>query len=154
VLVIAAAGAPLTGCGGGSGKDTGEAGEEGEQQQEKALAKIPEADQTAFIKLATAIGTLRARAAPVAVGKSDHLVSAASLRAARSRIADLKPRDQRLARLRDQLLPVLTRFSRAPTSGSGARRAARGAIADADRIEAGLRSYTQTRPAIGGLIPD
>jgi hypothetical protein len=157
LVVVAAAGPPITGCGGGSHEDNGEGskqGEEGEQRQAEALDKIPVADQTAFTQLATAIGTLRARAAPVAVGTSQRLASAAPLLTARGQVNSLRPSDPRLSRLRGQLIPVLTRFSRAPTSGAAARRAARAAIADADRIEAGLRRYAQGSPAIGGLIPD
>ena len=152
-----ALGAPaLAGCGGESQKEGGEheAGEEAEQGQADALNKIPEADRTAFFQLATAIGALRARAAPVAVGTSAELSSAAPLRQARRQVARLHPVDPQLLRLREELMPVLARFERAPVSGEAAGRAAKAAIADADRIEAGLRAYSQRTPAIGGAIPD
>ncbi|MDX6616826.1 MAG: hypothetical protein QOD60_1917 [Solirubrobacterales bacterium] len=157
VVVTISGFALLPGCGGGSSTDNAEkdaGGEQGQQGQAKALAQVPEADQTAFIQLATVIGVLRARAAPVAVGTSRRLGSAAPLIAGRMKVAALRPQDRDLTRLRDRLLPLLTRFSRAPSSGPASRRAARAAIAEADRIEAGLRHYSQVRPAVGGLIPD
>jgi hypothetical protein len=160
LAVITAGFAPVAGCGGGSSADNGEQhdggeqGDQGEEGQAKALTQVPKEDQTAFIQLGTVIGALRARAAPVAVGTSARLGSAAPLMAGRAQIAALEPQDPDLTRVRDQLLPVLTRFSRAPRSGPASRRAARAAIAEADRIEAGLRHYAQVRPAVGGLIPD
>jgi len=155
VLAAAAAGALIAGCGSTSHTEAGNGGGGGDEQgQANALSKIPAADQAAFVQIATVIGTLRVRAAPVAIGKADRLASAAPLRDGRSRVAALRPRDPRLMRLRDQLIPALTRFIRAPTSGAAARRAARGAIADADRIEARLRRYARVQPAVGALIPD
>jgi hypothetical protein len=147
----------LAGCGGESSTDHGqkqESGDQGEEGQAKALAQVPKEDQTAFIQLATVIGVLRARAAPVAVGTSRRLGSAAPLIAGRKQVAALQPKDPDLTRVRDRLLPLLTRFSRAPSSGPASRRAARTAIAEADRIEAGLRHYSQVHAAVGGLIPD
>jgi hypothetical protein len=157
LVVITSGFTLLAGCGGGSSADNGEkqeSGEQGEEGQAKALAQVPKEDQTAFIQLGTVIGVLRARAAPVAVGTSGRLGSAAPLIAGRKQVAALKPQDPDLTRVRDQLLPVLARFSRAPSSGPASRRSARAAIAEADRIEAGLRHYSQVRPAVGGLIPD
>jgi hypothetical protein len=156
LIALAVVGPALAGCGGGSHKESGEGqgGGEVDQAQAEALNNIPEADRTAFLQLATAIGTLRARAAPVAVGTASHLTSPAGLLAARSLVSRLTPTDRELARLRDRLVPVLTRFAKAPISGSASRRAARAAIDHADRIEAGLRSYAQRTPAIGGAIPD
>ena len=166
ILVLTAASAALTqaGCGGESSKESGEnaqgesgeggSGEEAEGGQAEALGKIPQADRSAFFALATAIGALRARAAPVAVGSSTGLGSAASLRTARAQIAGLRPVDPQLVRVRMQLLPVLVSFADAPRSGAAAKRAAKAAIADADRIEAVLRVYSQRTPAIGGAIPD
>src|SRR4051812_28618518 len=126
LLAIVFASLVFAGCGGESHQGGGEseAGEEAEQGQAEALNKIPEADRTAFFQLATAIGTLRARAAPVAVGSSTQLSSAAPLRAARAQVAQLQPTDQQLAHLRGELLPLLARFADAPESGPAARRAA------------------------------
>jgi hypothetical protein len=163
LVALASFALALVSCGGSSDKESGgeshgeggeRTGEEAEQGQSEALNKIPEGDRTAFFQLATAIGTLRARAAPVAVGTSPQLENAAPLRAARAQVAKLRPADPQLVQLRAQLLPLLARFTKAPESGAGATRAAKAAIADADRIEAGLRAYTQRTPAIGGAIPD
>jgi hypothetical protein len=151
------------GCGGGSHDQGGEhretdsgepSGEEGDQAQSAALERIPQSDRDAFLQLATAIGTLRARAAPVAVGSADRLGPAAPIVAARAQVLALRPTDAALVQVRKQLIPVLRRFAGAPLSGTAARRAARSAIAAADRIEAGLRRYSRTQPAIGGVIPD
>jgi hypothetical protein len=167
VAAVLSLGVVAAGCGGGgsdekkgehadaeqpNGEDEG--GEEGEHGQAQALSKIPPADRAAFFGLATAIGALRVRAAPVAVGSSSHLSSAAPLRTASRQVAAFHPEDHQLQGIRAQLVPLLRRFARAPTSGPAARRAARAALADADRIEAGLRSYTKRIPAIGGAIPD
>ncbi len=156
-VALVVVGSLLAGCGSGSDHKAGgdgAAGEEAQQRQAEALAKIPEADRTAFFQLATAIGTVRARAAPVVVGSSDHLSGAAPLVAARTQVAGLHPADPDLVRLRDRLVPVLKSFSRASASGPAARRAARQAFSSADRIEAGLRIYARRTPAIGGAIPD
>jgi hypothetical protein len=151
------------GCGGGSHDQGGEhretdsgepSGEEGDQARSAALERIPQSDRDAFLQLATAIGTLRARAAPVAVGSTDRLGPAAPIVAARGQVVALHPTDAALVQVRQGLIPALSRFARAPLSGATARRAARSAIADADRIEAGLRRYSRTQPAIGGVIPD
>jgi hypothetical protein len=162
LLVSLTAAGLVAGCG-GSDKPSAErheaepgeqGGDEGEQSKSDALNKIPDSDRTAFIGLATSIGTLRARAAPVAVGTTDRLGPAAPIVAARSQVASLDPADPDLVAVRRGLIPVLTRFANAPLTGVGARRAARAAIASADRIEAGLRRYSRTQPAIGGVIPD
>jgi hypothetical protein len=145
----------LAGCGGGSHESTGEhqGGEEGDQAQ-KALERIPEADRAAFLELSTAVGVVRFRAAPVAVGTSSRLSPPGPLLVARSRVLALHPADEHLVRIRRRLTVVLTRFGHAPLSGPAARVASRRAIAAADRMEAGLRAYSSSQPAIGGLIPD
>jgi hypothetical protein len=144
----------VAGCGGSDEKNGEKGGDEPEQAQEEALGKIPAADREAFIELATAIGALRARAAPVVVGASPRLGPAGTVLAARSQVAALQPSDPKLVRIRARLLPLLARFARAPRSGPAARTAAKRAIAAADRIEPGLRAYSRGQPAIGGLIPD
>ena len=164
LLVCLAAPVLAVGCGGGSGEGTGDhqeagsgehgGGEEADQASSQALDKIPEADRTAFIQLATSIGTLRARAAPVAVGSSDALGPAAPIVTARAQVSALHPSDPRLVATRVRLIPALTVFAHAPLTGPGARRAARAAIRRADRIERGLQRYSRTQPAIGGVIPD
>lgn len=147
------------GCGGGSSDQGGAHGgagsaEEGGQAQSAALDKIPQSDREAFLQLATAIGTLRARAAPVAVGSVARLGPAATIVAARAQVSALRPADASMVQVRQELIPVLKHFSQAPVAGASARSAARSAIAAADRIEARLRSYSRRQPAIGGLIPD
>jgi hypothetical protein len=155
IALLVAAALALVGCGGASDHESGEHDSgEADQGQEQALEKIPQADRIAFIGLGTAIGTLRVRAAPVAVGASPRLGPAAPLVRARSQVEELHPVDPRLARIRARLIPALTRFAGAPRAGAAARRAAMQAIAAADRIEPGLRAYSRTQPAIGGLIPD
>src|SRR5437763_7968847 len=124
LVVLASAALALAGCGGGSEKkESGEhgGGKEADQGQAEALNKIPVADRTAFFEIASALGTVRARAAPVAVGTSSQLRSAAPLLAARTRVAGLRPADRELVRLRDQTARLLATFAHAPTSGPAAR---------------------------------
>ena len=159
VAALAAGAIALAGCGGshtGGGETDkgGGADRQQEQEQSQALDKIPPSDRLAFIQLATSIGTLRARAAPVAVGSSSTLGPAAPVLAARAQVSALHPSDPRLVATRARLIPALSLFARAPLTGPGARRAARAAIARADRIEHGLQRYSRTQPAIGGVIPD
>jgi hypothetical protein len=155
VLICVFAAVPLAGCG-SSGKEGGEphGAETGEQGGEDALNKIPQSDREAFLRLATSIGTLRARAAPVAIGSADRLGPAAPILAARAQVIALHPAAALLVSVRRRLIPVLSDFAGAPLSGVAARRASRRAIAAADRIEPMLRRYSQSQPAIGGVIPD
>jgi hypothetical protein len=156
VVVLLALAVGWGGCGGGkeTDKHEGRGGEEGENGQAKALAKVPVADQVAFTQLAKTIGLVRVRAAPVAVGRSPRLASPAAMLAGKARIAALRPRDRALAALRDRLGIAITRFSRAPTAGPTGRRGARAALADPDRIQAGLRIYAARQPGVGALVPD
>jgi hypothetical protein len=167
LLVSLLAAGLVAGCGGSdkqsaerheaeSGDQSGEqgGGEEGDQAQSDALDKIPDSDRTAFIQLATSIGTLRARAAPVAVGQTDTLGPAAPIVAARAQVVALHPSDPGLVAVRRRLVPTLALFAHAPLTGPAAKRAARAALRRADRLEAGLRRYSRTQPAIGGVIPD
>jgi hypothetical protein len=163
LLICLAAPIVVTGCGGGSSKDKGEqeagsgdngGGEEADQEGSSALDKIPDSDRTAFLQLATSIGTLRARAAPVAVGSSATLGPAAPIVRARAQVSALHPADPNLVATRARLIPALSVFAHAPLAGAGATRAARAAIARADRIERGLQRYSRSQPAIGGVIPD
>jgi hypothetical protein len=132
----------LLGCGGG--KDSGQ----------KGAPPIPSADRAAFYGIATTSGSLRASAAPAALGQASGLRGRAELVAARRRLAALHPPDRRLAALRVKLVAALGAAVR-PVHGTGAARlAAREALRATDAINAGLRSYAARHPATAALIPD
>lgn len=128
-------------------------GERDDADRRPQLDKIPTVDRQAFIELATASGTLRAAGAPIALGRTAQRASLQALAVTQPRIAALRPRDPTLRQTRSLLLAALVKArglrQKSPTRADGRR-----AIRDTDRLNRALRSYAQTHPAVGGLVPD
>jgi hypothetical protein len=59
-----------------------------------------------------------------------------------------------LRRLRVETLQALGRGFRAQRAGTPSRSAARAVLADADRIQQGLKQYSKAKPAIGAIAPE
>src|SRR3954453_1320316 len=109
MLIATLAATPL-GCGGGA-SDEPEAGPKaGEGESESTAAQsLPAPDRVAYYGIATGSGTLRAVAAPLALGNAGSRWDPASLRATRSRVRALQPHDPLLVRLKGTLLAALSR---------------------------------------------
>jgi hypothetical protein len=145
--------AVLLGCGGGGdGKpDTSPTSEESESSAAQAL---PPLDRVAYYGIATGSGTLRAVAAPLALGYAGARWNPASLRATHSRVQALQPRDPLLVRLKARLLAALSRAIAPSRGANGTRKAARDALHDTNAINSGLHSYVRRHPQAAALVPD
>jgi hypothetical protein len=143
VLVV---GAPVA-C--GSGGDDG--GSQAAPGADTPAPRLETADKTAFTRIQRASGDLRAAAIPVSYGTSG-IVAADRLRADIRRLDATEPQDPLLKRLRRRGLGALRALS-AGGDGESARAAADAAIAEADRIDAGLRRYAASNPAANEIAP-
>ncbi len=144
-FVIAGA---VAGCGGSNnGPPTGTGGstlKHPPRSAEVPPPRLPSTDRRAYREIQTASGDLRAAVTPLAYG------TAAAIRADRlnadiGRLRRLAPRSALLTRLRADTLTALQGATSAATKSSKATAAA--AIAEADRIDSGLRRYAASNPA-------
>jgi hypothetical protein len=148
VAVVAITG-PVAGCGGGS-DDSNDAKRPAPGAEVKP-PRLPSLDRRAFGRIQSASGALRAAAIPVAYGASE-VVDGAAIGRAKRRVRDTQPRNPQLRELRASTLDALDAFSSA-TQGAAAKAVANEAIAEADRIDAGLRRYAASHPAANEIGP-
>jgi hypothetical protein len=151
-LITTLAVQPL-GCGGGGGGKP-EAGPRLGESESSAAQALPAPDRVAYYGIATGSGTLRAVAAPLALGYAGARWDPASLRATRSRVQALQPRNPLLVRLKARLLAALSRPIAPSRGAKGTRKAARDALQDTDAINSGLHSYVRRHPQAAALVPD
>ena len=145
-LLIAAA--PLSGCG---GSDDDDQTTRTNPAAEVPPPPLPARNRRAYGELQRASGTLRAAAVPVAYGSAPRIVVADSLNAAVRQLSRTRPRDASLRRLRQATLAALREAASAPArEDATAKGIAKAAIAEADRIDAGLRRYAASHPAANG----
>ena len=153
LALIAMLAVQLLGCGGGGGGKP-ETGPTPEESDSSAAQALPAPDRVAYYGIATGSGTLRATAAPLALGYAGARWHPASLRPTRSRVQALQPRDRLLVRLKANLLAALSRAIAPSRGAKGPRRAARDALLDTDAINSGLRTYVRRHPQAAALVPD
>jgi hypothetical protein len=164
VVVLSVA---LAGCGEGGTKarEQGSAESPGERQGEgeqrpppggRLGEGIPPAERVVYYQLATTSGLIAAHAAPAVVGQGRPTTAPdrRELGSARDRLAALRPKDRRLAELRDRLLEAARRLYRVPTGRVPARRLARRVLSATTAANAGLRNYSQRHAGLGSLVPD
>jgi hypothetical protein len=132
-------------------KETG--GDPGEEGEKSGLDAIAAADRHAFVQIATATSDLSTGASVLLVHGAVRPQDGRALRQVLPLVADLKPRDRQLRRLRAQLMGDLRRAIRLRSDHPDAG-AARAMLADAAAIRAGLKRYSNANPAIGGVAPD
>jgi hypothetical protein len=153
----------LAGCGSGDGKagaprdaqrpstssdrGTREADRGGEEQDKGGVSALPVEDRRAFLQIGAAASNLRTGGSLVLVKGFAPAGARTTLRRLRRNVLLLKPRDPRLRRLRAETLAALSRGIRAP-------RAARAMLADAGRLQQGLKEYSGSHPAIGTIAPE
>lgn len=153
LLLVALAGlsvaAPLAGCGGSD--DTAKTASQRSPGAEVAPPPLAPDDRTAYNEIERSSGSLRAAAVPVAYGSAKRIVVADQLNAAATQLAQARPADRLLRRLRASTLLALRQAASAGARGDAtAKRIAKSAIAEADRIDAGLRRYAASHPAANG----
>jgi hypothetical protein len=108
-------------------------------------------DRNAFNEIQRSSGALRAAAVPVAYGSATRIVVADRLNAAARRVARTRPRDRLLARLRRTTLAALGKAASEPARADAtSKQIANASIAEANRIDAGLRRYAALHPAANG----
>ena len=147
VAAVALAGfAPA--CGGGSEDTSANRPAHGPDVRPPRLARP---DRLAFGRIQSASGALRAAAVPAAYGASPR-VDAAPLSRASRRLSGADPQNERLQRLKARTL-VAINAALVPGQGAAAKATATEAIAEADRIDAGLRRYAASHPAANEIQP-
>jgi hypothetical protein len=148
--------AALAGCGSSDHKPAaptssdrgGRAPDRGAEEQDRGgVSSLPLEDRRAFLQIGAAASTLRTGGSLVLVKGFVPAGSRVTLRRLRSNVQLLKPRDPRLRRLRAETVAALSRGIRAP-------RAARAMLADAGRLQQGLKQYSGSHPAIGTIAPE
>jgi hypothetical protein len=148
---LALAGSAL-GCGGGS--DDGDQSAKTAPGAETPPPALRTADRKAFAEIQRSSGVLRAAAIPVAYGAAPRIVVADRLNVASRALARDVPRNALLRRLRRTALRGLrATASPAAQREATAKAIAESAIAEADRIDAGLRRYAASHPAANELPP-
>lgn len=149
-LLVAAA--PLAGCGGSDDGGTSSAtATKPAPGAEVAPPPLATRDRRVYNEIQRSSGALRAAAVPVAYGAATRIVVADRLNAAARRLAVTHPRNSLLRRLRRTALAALgVAASDRAREDSSAKGIANAAIAEADRIDAGLRRYAASHPAANG----
>jgi hypothetical protein len=120
---------------------------------EVAPPRLVRADRKAFAEIQRSSGALRAAAIPVAYGSAPGIVAPGRLLAAARDVAAIVPRDSLLRRLRRRTIRALRTAASDGGTPEIAKDAANAAIAEADRIDAGLRRYAAAHPAANEIAP-
>jgi len=142
----------VSGCGGGSGD--GKDAPKTAPGAEIPPPRLQSADRKAFAEIQTSSGVLRAAAVPVAYGSATRIVVTDRLNSAARALAAVVPRNSLLRRLRRTTLKSLRAAgSSGARENSTAKQIAQSAIAEADRIDAGLRRYAASHPAANEIAP-
>jgi hypothetical protein len=149
-LLIAAT--PLAACGGSDNDDgTGGTTTKTVPGAEVAPPPLVPRDRRAYNAIQRSSGALRAAAVPVAYGSGTRIVVADHLNALAGQLARTSPRNASLKRLRRTALDALSQASSAAArEDATAKGIAKASIAEADRIDAGLRRYAASHPAANG----
>jgi hypothetical protein len=105
----------------------------------------------AFGRIQSASGALRAAAVPVAYGASPQIDSAQLSHVVR-RLSGADPQSAQLRRLKAATLAAINAVE-AASVGAAAKAGATEAIAEADRIDDGLRRYAASHPAANEIQP-
>ena len=115
--------------------------------------RLPKRDSRGYAEIQSASGALRAAATPVAYGVAPTIVATGSLRAAARQLRRVSPSHPQLRRLRRDALDALDTAAAEGGERSSAKAVAKSAIAEADRIDAGLRRYSASHPAANEIAP-
>jgi hypothetical protein len=147
--------APVAGCGDGSkdGSKDGSTTETGSRKPPRS-AEVPpprlaSRDKRAFVTIQKASGALRAGVVAAAYGSTNR-IPAQRLRGAAGEVRSVHPRNALLKKLRARTAGALIA---AATPGADSKAVATAAIAEADRIDAGLREYAASHPAANEVAP-
>ena len=141
----------LAGCGGSGDKDAQSASRRAPRSAEVPPPRLAAVDRRAYAVIQKASGDLRAAAIPVTYGSAAQ-IPAGQLHSDLRRLDTLKPRNPLLKRLHAETARAVTSLT-AQRSASSAHASAKAAIAEADRIDAGLRRYAASHPAANEIAP-
>jgi hypothetical protein len=147
--------APVAGCGDGSNEGSNEgstsetSGPKPPRSAEVPPPRLASRDREAFAAIQTASGVLRAAVVAAAYGSANR-IPAHPLRGAARKLRSVHPRNPLLKQLRARTANALIAAA-SPSADSKAVAAA--AIAEADRIDAGLREYAASHPAANEVAP-
>jgi hypothetical protein len=157
VAALAFAG-PAAGCGGSGDKQgsaangsttTGAGAKKPPRSAEVRPPRLARTNKSAYAAIQKVSGDLRAAATPVTYGSAAKIASR-QLNSDFRKVLALSPQSPLLRRLRAQALTAV----RSATSPAASVKAAAGAaIAEADRIDAGLRRYAASNPAANEIAP-
>ena len=151
MLLVALVAVAVAGCGGGSngGSTTATDTRKPPKSAEVPPPALRSKDKAAFTAIQRASGILRSAAVPAAYGSTAR-IPADRLRAAAREVGATDPRNPLLKRLRADALKAL---DAAASSGAAPKATATTAIAEADRIDGGLRRYAALHPAANDIAP-
>ncbi len=139
------------GCGGSDHKTTTD-GKRAAPGAEVPPPRLPPSDRKAFKEIQRSAGALRAAVVPVAYGSAP-IVAVRPLDTSARRLKTVDPRDGLLRRLRTRTLKALRTAAAEGSQADKARQTATEAIAEADRVDAGLRQYAASHPAANEVAP-
>jgi hypothetical protein len=151
VLLVAG---PLSSCGGSADKSTSSETNRAVPGAEARPPRLSRPDRKAVRDIQKSSGDLRAAVTPVAYGSSNQILAKNQLSADISSLNSSKPRNSLLRRLRTRALHALqSAVSSSPHQSVPPKDVATAAIAEADRIDAGLRRYAASHPAANEIAP-
>jgi hypothetical protein len=142
---------PVAGCGDGSkeGSTSGTSGPKPPRSAEVPPPRLASRDKEAFATIQTASGVLRAAVVAAAFGSTNR-IPAHRLRGAARELHSIHPRNPLLKGLRARTARALVA---AASPSADPKAVATAAIAEADRIDAGLRRYAASHPAANEVAP-
>jgi hypothetical protein len=138
----------VSGCGGGENQSRTT---RAPRSADVAPPRLSAADEKAYPDIQKTSGDLRAAAIPVTY-RSAAAIASAQLSADVRELRAVKPQDALLRRLRRSALKAVSVAISQPR-GASVKAAAAAAIAEADRIDAGLRRYAASHPAANEIAP-
>jgi hypothetical protein len=145
---FAVAAGSVAGCGGDSNDGSGPDDRKPPASAEVPPPRLPASDRRAYATIQKASGDLRAAATPIVYGTGGRIASE-ELSADVRKLQRLAPRSRLLRNLRDRTLSAV----QSAMGGNATKEIAAAAIAEADRIDDGLRRYAATNPAANEITP-
>jgi hypothetical protein len=152
VEVVVLCCAVAVGCGGHS-SNAGK-GPSAARTSKAEAGRVHRADLLAYLEIARASGTLRAKTAAAALGRAPAIANRTQIVDAAKTVLKVRPHDSGLITARGRMLAALKAALAARDDRRSQRAAAMGAIQATDGINRLLRHYAARNPDVQALIPD